>query len=185
MTQATKQYILQVVEVFLAICVGVLANMDKLKYLLTLGQLQVIDKRARIRKVYRLETRDMMHDFDGFIRNAIEGKFYPGYPEIAYGVLAKGGSVSDVRARLGATKLVWDRWLEESEEFRVAIELGLEAGTAHIQNVGYENLTAKHFQSKVWQDLLHMLPKASQDLNELVGDKGGISIRFERLDDEE
>lgn len=126
-------------------------------------------------------------EFKSYISKAKKGKYFPGYAEVAYNLLRCGGSISAVKSRLGATQRTFDRWVEENEDFRNAIELGIEAGVAGLQGIGYQNVTAKFFQHRVWSDLISMVPKTARQVEERDAVKSKqIQVEFCQLpaDDE-
>ena len=67
-------------------------------------------------------------------------------------LLAEGWSQTAVRAKIGVTNHLWNIWLEDRPDFRLAVELGVEKGRMYFEDIGRRgmNMSGKDFNFQVW-----------------------------------
>lgn len=116
--------------------------------------------------------------FKQYIQDAMEQKYRPGYPELAYNILKRGETISKVKAQLGATDEALKKWALEYPEFKVAMELGIEAGKATLAEMGLESMDKQYFQSRVWEKIVGMM-SPSDDAGGIGGQQ--ITVTFEGI----
>lgn len=113
------------------------------------------------------------------LKAAKEGKYFPGVCEIVYDILSSGSSLSRVYSELFITPSVHEKWLEQHDDYRIAVELGLHAAVSNLEQTGLTNLEAQFFQSRVWEKLVD---RASDKVGIQEKSSNEINIRFESID---
>lgn len=117
--------------------------------------------------------------FSEYLKRAIKATWCPGYPEVAFNILAAGKPLARVKERLGITEEIHKQWMKDYKEYAMAIELGQNAGFASIVEAGSANLESPVFQSKMWSELSKIIAPPSE--REDKSDGNEIVIRIEDL----
>lgn len=117
--------------------------------------------------------------FRAKIKAAREGKYFPGIAELAYEILANGGSLSQVFSQLYITPSKHAEWMLAEPDYRTAIELGFHASISLLEQNGLQNLTSQFYQGRVWEKLLD---RASDKVGIETSKDNEIRITFESLD---